>query len=375
VGFEVGNREPALGASGVTNFDGWKAMVARTTPDRPVHKTPAEMASMRPAERRAYKLARRRYNQNWGPVRTATFEAHLTAAMDYQQSTEHVDPDGTRPGLGFSGQSGCGKTTLLHQASRTYWHQRRRELADTLDDRDLFLATGASFAPVCMITLTTGCTPKNLLRAICRFYGIKYRQADDIDSLAEQILEYVKIAATSALFIDELHNLNVQHLSAQATSGWIKWLQDNLGLRIIYAGIAIDTLKGLYEGLPADQHVLAQTASRQGLRNVTIIPKREWAGVLALYDQSIVLGNHNPGDLKKEKPGDILAQSDEISLRTGRFFNALDSLVRQGCIRATRTGVEKLTPEILAGVTLGKAVEDAYRAQTAAGYTFNEEEF
>jgi hypothetical protein len=87
--------------------------------------------------------------------------------------------------------------------------------------------------------------------------------------------------------------------------------------------------------------------------------RREWHNLLATIEQRLVLGNKHVGMLAEDL-------SDYLYERSTGYIGSLMELIRRGCVRAIRSGVETLNRNLLDLVKIDTAAEKARKELAAA---------
>ena len=93
-----------------------------------------------------------------------------------------------------------------------------------------------------------------------------------------------------------------------------------------------------------------EIASEQG--------RQHWSGLLKAAERQLVLA--------RARPGMLTGLADYLFERTSGHIGSFITLITRGCVKAIRTGEEKLTAPLLDSVRIDEASEQARRQLAAA---------
>lgn len=140
-------------------------------------------------------------------------------------------------------------------------------------------------------------------------------------------------------------------------SNHLKWLANELPVTFIYVDVGLAERRFFADGLTGKNVALAQTARRwtrlgvEPFRLDTDEGRRHWRSLLKTSEHRLVLTDHRPGML--------LRNADYFFERTSGHIGSYFTLLMRACYRAIRIGTEAVTREVLDGVRLDEASEQA----------------
>ena len=252
---------------------------------------------------------------------------------------------------------GLGKSTAVREYGRDYWRAQVALRGETTPD-------GHRRVPVIYIALTGNTHIRGLNAAICRFYGLPER--GDADTLAERAKDAV-LSLRTAVFLVDIHFLAPSHADANAMkmANHLKFLANTFPVTLVYVGVGVAGTGLLTEGRAPQQALQAQFGRRTTV--LTMRPfqvgdeagREEWRRLLLSVERQLVLAGRYPGML-----ADDLA--DYLFARSTGHFASLMALVSRGCLRAIRTGAERLDADLMDYVKNDAAAEADRRELAAA---------
>jgi hypothetical protein len=339
-----------------TRLAGWLEFV--TGPDRPQpERLPAaRIAALPGPELARYNDRRAVWHANIGPIRTPQL---LGVHGDLGEIVEsnRQDGDKAKPAALVDAYPGLGKSTAVREYGRDYWRAQVALRGETTPD-------GHRRVPVIYIALTGNTHIRGLNAAICRFYGLPDR--GDADTLAERAKDAVLSLRTAVFLVDDVHFLAPSHADASAVkmANHLKFLANTFPVTLIYVGVGVAGRGLLTEGQAPQQALHAQFGRRTTV--LTMRPfdirdepgRQEWRRLLLSIERQLVLACRYPGML-----ADDLA--DYLFARSSGHFASLMALISRGCLRAVRTGAERLDAGLMDQVKNDAAAE-ADRQELAA---------
>ncbi|WP_405018654.1 ATP-binding protein [Kitasatospora sp. NBC_00070] len=324
---------------------------------KPEHLTKAERTALSAQDLVRYDDRRVVWHANIGPIKTPQLlELHddLTEIVD---SNRH-DGDKAKPAVLVDAYPGLGKSTAILDYARDYYRRQVALRGETTPD-------GQRRVPLIYVALTGNTHIRGLNAAICRFYGLPDR--GDADTLAERAKDAVLTMKTAVFIVDDIHFLAPSHTNANAVrmANHLKFLSNTFPVTLIYVGVGVRQRGILTEGHAPEQMLFAQFGRRT--TPLTLRPfqvedeqgRQEWRRLLLSIERQLVLSELYPGML-----ADNL--SDYLFARSSGHFASLMALINRGCLRAIRTGYERLDTELMDKVKNDAAAEDARRELVAA---------
>ena len=314
----------------VTTLAGWRQYVDLDAPafDLLPRK---EYDALSDAQRAAYDERRSHYHSRMvvaetSTVRQVTRQARLLLHVNKQET-------GARRGLIVSGQAATGKTTSLMELGKTHEASVRRRYPDD-----------ASRVPVVYLSAPPKGSAKKLATEFANFLGHPASGRENVVDIAARVCRLLIEARTDLVLVDEIHNLNLATSAGEEMSDHLKYFADHIPATFVYAGIDVETL--LFNGVRGRQIAGRYTT----LRTAPFPRNDEWAGLVATFDASLRLYNHEPGSLAP--------MSDYLHERTGGSISSLSHLMRASAILATLPGsTEAITRDLLDDVVLDHAAE------------------
>jgi hypothetical protein len=341
----------------IARKEGWISLAEAEPRKAPPSLSVAEIGALGETDREAYNQARADWHANLGPLRTpdlGRIHDELWELLDANRQ----DPDRVRGAAAIDAYPGLGKTTAALSFAKAF---HRREIA--LHGRAT--AEGHEHLPVARIGLTSNTTMRGFNQALCDFYGHPGAARGTAGQLASRALDCVLSCATSVIVIDDVHFLNVRRSAGLEVANHLKWLANEFPVTFVYAGVGLRERGLLSEGLSGAESGFAQIArrwTRMSMNPFTLsceAGRGDWRALLLAIEARLVLARQDPGDVACELVEYLYA-------RSGGHIGSLMSLITRGTYRAVRTGTERLTRELLEGITIDEAAEQARNALQAA---------
>ncbi|MER5743625.1 AAA family ATPase [Streptomyces sp. NPDC002225] len=337
-----------------TRLDGWLQEVNGADRQQPEPHTRAQLARMAPGALLVHNDRREVWHANLGPIATPQLLALHEDLAEIVESNRQ-DGDKTKPAALVDAYPGLGKSTAVRAYGRGLFRKEvalRGETAPGGDRR----------VPVIYIALTGNTQIRGLNAAICRFYGLP--TSGNADTLAERAVDAVLSMKTIAIIIDDVHFLAGSHTNQTRMANQLKYLANVFPVTLIYVGVGVQRRGLLREGFTAEQALLAQFGRRTTA--LTLPPfqvedesgRRQWRTLLKTIEKKLVLADTYPGMLADDL-------SDYLYARSTGHFASLMALINRGCLRAVRTGHERLDRELMDRVKNDAAAEEARRELTA----------
>ena len=266
------------------------------------------------------------------------------------------DGDKTKPAALVDAYPGLGKSTAVRDYGRKLFRKQVALRGETTP-------SGDRRVPVIYIALSGNTQIKGLNAAICRFYGLP--TSGNADALAERAVDAVLSMKTAAIIIDDIHFLAGANSNSVRMANQLKYLANVFPVTLIYVGVGVQQRGVLREGFSGKQTELAQFGRRT--TPLTLPPfqieddggRRHWQTLLKTIEQKLVLAEKYPGMLARDL-------SDYLYARSTGHFASLMALINRGCLRAIRSGRERLDEELMNQVKNDAAAEEARKELEAA---------
>ena len=336
--------------------EGWRRYVEAPARERPERLPPEQLKRLGGAAREDYDEARHDWHANFGILRTPQLAA-VHDELELIVSAARQDPDRVRGAAVIDALPGLGKTTAANSFARAFDRAQTRRHGPVTSE-------GHERIPVFRVGLTSNTTLRTLNRMICEFYGHPGTSRASAAELASHALDCVLSCETRVGIIDDIHFIDPRRKDGLDVSNHLKWLANELSVTFIYAGVGLAG-RGLFaEGLTGENAALAQTGrrwTRLELPPFEIVSeqgRQHWQGLLKATERQLVLA--------RAAPGMLMHLADYLFERTSGHIGSFITLITRGCVKAIRTGEEKLTASLLDGVRIDEASEQARRQLAAA---------
>lgn len=167
------------------------------------------------------------------------------------------------------------------------------------------------------------------------------------------------------MIIDDIHFLAGNKSNSIRMANQLKYLSNVFPVTLIYVGVGVQERGILHEGFSPRESPLAQFGRRTTA--LTLLPfqvdddegRLQWHQLLKTIEQKLVLAEKCPGMLAEDL-------SDYLFARSTGHFASLMALINRGCLRAIRSGHERLDTELMNQVKNDAAAEEARRELQAA---------
>jgi hypothetical protein len=339
----------------LTRLPGFLDLVQAPPRMPPPSLSSTELRRLPKADRWCYNDSRAVWHANLGPIRTPQLldlHEHLAEIVEANRQ----DGDKNKPAALVDAYPGLGKTTAVLDYARGYHQQQITLRGDTTSD-------GHRRVPVIYIALSGNTHIKGLNQAICRFYGLP--ASGSADTLAARAVDAVLSLGTQVFVIDDIHFLDMRRRDAQAMANHLKYLSNAFPVTIIYIGVGVTARGLLREGMTTSEALFAQFGRRTTPLSLppflveTDRGRAQWRRLLLTIEHKLVLAEKYPGMLADDL-------SDYLYTRSTGHFASLMTLISRGCLRAIRSGRERLTVELMDKVSNDAAAEDARKELASA---------
>ncbi|MFJ7773372.1 AAA family ATPase [Streptomyces sp. NPDC097107] len=331
-----------------TRLRGWLQEV--NGPDRiqPPAFTRAQLADLSRRDLLVHDDNREVWHANIGPIDTPQLLALHDALAEIVESNRQ-DGDKTKPAALVDAYPGLGKSTAVRDYGRKLFRKQVALRGETTP-------SGDRRVPVIYIALSGNTQIRGLNAAICRFYGLP--TSGNADTLAERAVDAVLSMKTAAIIIDDIHFLAGANSNSVRMANQLKYLANVFPVTLIYVGVGVQQRGVLREGFSGKQTELAQFGRRT--TPLTLPPfqieddegRQHWHTLLKTIEQKLVLAEKYPGMLAQDL-------SDYLFARSTGHFASLMALINRGCLRAIRSGHERLDEDLMNQVKNDAAAEAA----------------
>ncbi|MFF8995607.1 ATP-binding protein [Streptomyces sp. NPDC014983] len=338
-----------------TRLPGWLQEV--NGPDRiqPPQFTRTQLAELSPRDLLVHNDDREVWHANIGPIDTPQLLALHDALAEIVESNRQ-DGDKTKPAALVDAYPGLGKSTAVRDYGRKLFRKQVALRGETTP-------SGDRRVPVIYIALSGNTQIRGLNAAICRFYGLP--TSGNADTLAERAVDAVLSMKTAAIIIDDIHFLAGANSNSVRMANQLKYLANVFPVTLIYVGVAVQQRGVLREGFSGKETELAQFGRRT--TPLTLPPfqieddegRQHWQTLLKTIEQKLVLAEKYPGMLARDL-------SDYLYARSTGHFASLMALINRGCLRAIRSGRERLDEDLMNQVNNDAAAEAARKELEAA---------
>lgn len=338
-----------------TRLDGWLEFVDGPERVQPQQFSSTGLAALSPGERLRYDDRRAVWHANIGPIKTPQL-LHLHDELAEIVESNRQDGDKAKPAALVDAYPGLGKSTAVREYARDFHRTQIALRGETTPD-------GHRRVPVIYIALSGNTRIRGLNAAICRFYGLPIR--GDADSLAERAKDAVLSLKTAVFVIDDIHFLDASFRATATMANHLKFLANTFPVTLVYIGVGVRERGILAEGHSPEQTLHAQFGRRTtalALRPFQIedeAGREEWRRLLLTIERKLVLTHTHPGMLADDL-------SDYLLARSSGHFASLMALINRGCLRAIRTGHERLDADLMNQVNNDAAAEEARKELVAA---------
>ncbi|MFJ5123345.1 hypothetical protein [Kitasatospora sp. NPDC088548] len=246
-------------------------------------------------------------------------------------------PDG-KVGIVLDGPRGTGKSTVL-QAIGVYWERRLRELYGPDENRHPVVAL--SVPPPVRGNV------RNWAGTFAHYFGQDREGGDPTGS----VIRTMRNARTLLVLVDNIDRLRTAAEAEQAFQ-YFETIEKDTGATFVYCGRGArgivdpltrdnDTPLEPDEDLWSDHPVL-----RTGRVGYSDEEMKKFARIVDLFDADLRLYRHERGDLRPLAP--------YLHKRSRGYMRALSQLICQAAQKAILTGQERITQELLDGLSLGR---------------------
>lgn len=346
---------PNLDNLTLSRKEGWRDYTHASRRMQPDLLSKKEIRRLSESAREEYKDLRDDWHDNLGPFKTPQLAALHEDLWDVMDSNAQ-DGHHSKGAVALDGFPGLGKSIAVETFAKEFHRRQIRRHGE-------FTSAGDERWPVCRIGMRGNTSMKDFNSALCDFYAHPGRLSGNTDQLRRRALDYVLKCETRMLIIDDLHFLHWQHHGGIEISNHFKYIANDFPVTLVSIGIGLIE-RGVLMDASYDE-ALAQTSRRTTVLQMKRYnmdspqptrelqqQRREWRTLLTTIEHSIVLGDKHVGMLAEDL-------SDYLYVRSTGHIGSLMDLIRKGCTRAIRSGVETLNVRLLDAVKIDSAAEKA----------------
>jgi hypothetical protein len=179
-----------------------------------------------------------------------------------------------------------------------------------------------------------------------RFLGLPVTRRANITDIIEAVCGVCTDTKTSAICVDEIHNLNIATRAGAEASDTLKYFSERIPATFVFAGISVERA-GLLSGTRGEQIAGRFCMVRTG----PFACDGQWATLIAALEASLRLHRHRAGSLPE------LARY--LHQRTGGMIGSLLWLIRSAAIQAVIDGTEQVTRKVMDAIPVDIASQAA----------------
>lgn len=353
---------PNLDNLTLSRKEGWRDYTQAAKRPRPELLSKGEIRRLSESAREEYKVIRDGWHNNLGPFKTPQLAAVFEDLHDVLDSNAQ-DGHHAKGAVAIDGFPGLGKSTAVESFAKEFHLREIRRHGE-------FTTAGDERWPVCRIGMRGNTSMKDFNAALCDFYAHPGRTSGNTTELGRRALDYVLKCDTRMLIIDDLHFLHWQHHGGIEISNHFKYIANDFPVTLVSIGIGLIE-RGVLMDASYDE-ALAQTSRRTTVLQMSRYDmdtpqsprelqhqRSDWRALLTTIEERLVLGDKRVGMLAEDL-------SDYLYLRSTGHIGSLMDLIRKGCTRAIRSGVETLNQSLLDAVKIDSAAEKARKELEAA---------
>jgi len=212
---------------------------------------------------------------------------------------------------------------------------------------------------VAFVPLSAGITLKGLNQQILRFYGHPAVDRASTSKLGALAVDCAGSCSTRLIVLDDLHFVDFKHRNGIEVSNHLKGLANEMASTFVYVGVNLAEKRFFDEGLLGEQAAYAQTsrlATRCPVAPFTIdsdAGMRGWTSLLRALEGHIKLAD--------AREGMLVEHAKALHRRTQGRIASLTNLIDRAGYLAIASGIETITPELIAATTIDNAGESATR--------------
>lgn len=325
----------------------WIALVKAPPRERPETLTRLQIRALSPDAVAEYNRCRQDWHVN-ATLKTPQLVALHEDLWDIVDSNVH-DGNRVKGAVALDAPAGMGKSTAVELFGIEY---HRREIALHGPRTD----AGHQRLPVSRLSLMGSTTIRELSRMHLQFFAHPGSERGTAAQYVRRALDCVLSCETRLLIIDDLHFLRWHTNNGVEVSNHFKHLSSEFPVTLIFIGVGLADSGLFSDGHDSGNPALAQTGRRttvlgmQPFTTDTAPGRQQWTALLKGVEQRLILADKREGMLAH-------GLNEYLYIRSTGHIGSLMTLINRGCMRAIRTGAERLTEELLDHVRIDAAAE------------------
>jgi hypothetical protein len=326
--------------------EGWAAFANRPKLEPPEVITRSALKNLSDAAANEYATKRLKYLSALTISTPQLVRVH--EAIDNMFDSDMQDFDRVRTAPVIDAEPGVGKST----AANMFGRELHREV---IAREGPMVGSEAERIPVVRIGLSGNTTPKSLILQMLEFYGHPKRSGTTLE-VTSSALDCALRCETQLIIIDDIHFLNLHRRDGREVSNTLKSLANDFPATFIFVGVGVETAGLFDEGLDPRDSATAQLGRRWTRLEMPAFyiyneqQRKEWRITLKEIERGIVLLGAHPGMIADDL-------SDYFFARTSGYIGSMMELARIGTYKAIKSGLERITKELLDTVQISRAAE------------------
>lgn len=325
----------------LTRKEGFASFAEAPDHPRPRDVTMTELKTLESAAKYEYNIARRKFLSNLRPIKTVQAEELVADLADIFEAGLD-QPNWEAKGMAaVDAFPGLGKTTVgLSFAKRVH--------NDLIRQDGRFTAAGHERWPVIRVGMNGDTRVKDFNWAMLEFFAHAGRNSGTATSFLSRALDCALSCESRLLLVDDVQFLRFRSMRGTEFANQFKSIANEFPVMILFIGYDLRKI-GLY-----DDPQLARRITPLELAPFTInneAGRGQWRNFLLSLEQRLVLAEKYPGMLADDL-------SDHLYARCSGHIGSLMMLVRRACLRAIRTGEERITEDLMAHIKLDRAAKE-----------------
>ncbi|MFC4034127.1 TniB family NTP-binding protein [Streptomyces polygonati] len=325
----------------LTRKEGFAAFAEAVDPQRPPDMTMAALQALSSEAKDEHNLARRAYLANLRPIKTAQADALVGDLADILEAGLDQPYWEAKGMAAVDAFPGLGKTTVgLSFAKRVH--------NDMIRQQGRLTAGGHERWPVIRVGMMGDTKVKDFNWAMLEYFAHAGRSSGTANSFLAQALDCAVACESRLLLVDDLHFLKFRSKNGAELANQFKTIANEFPVMILFIGYNLRE-KGLYEDPQLGRRITPLRLAPFTIENEAA--RRQWRSFLLTLEQRLVLARKYPGMLADDL-------SDHLYARCSGHIGSLMTLIKRACLRAVRTGEERLTLDLMTQVKLDQAADE-----------------